>query len=124
MKRIPILAIASFIALPCVADEDVLIETPSFRCATCEYVRKQNERIRKGLKPIVDTRFVPEDFWSPQKVGHEPMDAYNWPTHYYPVKNNRTDSDGDGLRECRIRIDFSRFANESQPPAEPEAWIL
>ena len=42
----------------------------------------------------------------------KPFDAYGWPTHYYPILSNRTDSDNNGLRECRVKIDFDPFWQE------------
>ena len=84
-----------------------------FRCSTCEYLHHQYERIRARKKPIVDTSFVPPDFWQQTGKGaYHPLNVHNWPSRYYEVSETRTDSNGNGLRECRLKIDFSQFKTD------------
>ncbi|MBZ0254769.1 hypothetical protein K8I31_01820, partial [bacterium] len=82
-------------------------ESPT--CATCDYLREQEARIRQGKKPIVNEQFVPKDYWTKQELT-TPSDVWQWPTDYTYINDNRTDSDGDGLLECRYTIDFSEFS--------------
>ncbi len=84
----------------------------TLQCRTCEYISEQRERIRMGKKPVEDTRFVPEGFWS--KEGSFQLDGgvWQWPNKYVGVNDNRIDSDGDGLRECWYKVDFSGFVND------------
>ena len=85
----------------------------SFRCGTCEYLRTQYERIRNKQKPIYDPKFVPPDYWDIRDSNH-PLDAYGWPRYRYKVLSNRTDTNGNGLRECRYKIDLSRMISEGK----------
>ncbi len=78
-------------------------------CATCDYIHEQEARMRQGKKPIVDERFVPPDYWSIDRSA-KPADVWQWPEDYTYINDNRTDSDGDGLLECRYTINFSSFA--------------
>lgn len=102
------------------SDSSAVSPLSPFRCGTCEYMQEQYARIAAGKQPVVDRRIVPPDFWSktlrrskaePRGVGGavRPMEApYYWPAYYFGViDDNRTDSDGDGLRECRYKIDLS-----------------
>ncbi|MDP8242532.1 MAG: hypothetical protein P9L94_00515 [Candidatus Hinthialibacter antarcticus] len=79
-------------------------------CATCDYLHEQEARLRQGKKPIVDERFVPKDYWSKQQLA-TPTDVWQWPEEYTYINDNRTDSDGDGLLECRYTINFSDFSS-------------
>ncbi|MEW6238260.1 MAG: hypothetical protein AB1656_22955 [Candidatus Omnitrophota bacterium] len=97
-----------------------LILPPDFRCATCDYLREQEKRIRLGQKPIVNPHIVPEDFWIRDKSA-QPADVADWPDRYYYVDKNRTDSDGDGLMECRYKLDFSRFAQDGYYSASQQS---
>ena len=93
------------------ADNSHSLHPPMLRCQTCEYLREQRERIRQGKKPIVDPSIVPSDYWDRDILSH-PTDAYRWPTEYYHVNSDRTDSDGDGLKECRYTFNFLRFSTD------------
>lgn len=106
-----VLAAGLFSASPVRADEKIELNEEPFRCATCEYLHEQERRIQQGLKPIVDTRYVPDDYWSHEALNH-PQDVYHWPAEYLYIADDRTDSDGDGLLECRYRIDFSAFITD------------
>lgn len=76
---------------------------------TTEYLREQVSRSATGKQPAADPRLVVPEFWV-VPTGMSARNAYRWPSFYIPIAENRTDSDGDGLRECRYKIDFSGFA--------------
>ena len=97
----------------------VTFSPPPVRCGTCEYFEQQHKRITSGKAPIEDPRFVPKGYWMwdlaipksrtiRQDRLSSPMEApLYWPRWYYRIHESRTDSDSDGLRECRYQIDFS-----------------
>lgn len=80
-------------------------------CATCDYFNEQEARLRQGKKPIVNERFVSPDYWSREQQA-APADVWQWPEEYRYINDNRTDSDGDGLLECRYTINFVSFASQ------------
>ncbi|KPL05287.1 hypothetical protein AMJ85_11990 [candidate division BRC1 bacterium SM23_51] len=81
-------------------------------CATCAYLSEQFARLRAGLQPLEDTRYVPKGYWdrvcAKGGTAHEPSAGVSeFPNVIYSPDANRTDADGDGLLECRYRIDLS-----------------
>nr|HQH74091.1 hypothetical protein [bacterium] len=81
---------------------------PGVQSRTTEYLREQFARPAKGEKPAPDPRLAVPEFWDIPS-GMSAQNAYRWPSFYIPLADNRTDTDGDGLRECRYKIDFSGF---------------
>lgn len=97
-------------------------EGSSYTCATCEYLQEQHQRIQEGRKPIIDPQIVPEDYWSVHQTNH-PQDVNQWPRRYFHVAADRTDSDGDGLVECRVKLAFDNFVlSGAHSPAAHEAF--
>jgi hypothetical protein len=93
-----------FVSLIQSRDTKIPIREEPFRCATCEAFAEQYSSRVSGKMMHPDSQDV-----NGQNADVSPSDAYKWPGAYRYISENRTDSDGDGLRECRYQIDFSRF---------------
>ncbi len=87
------------------------VDTQSgYQSGTAVVLQQQCERIHSGKKPGVHNPLIPEEFFDRNR-GNQMENAYRWPSFYFRVSSDRTDSDGDGLRECRFHLDFSAFAD-------------
>ena len=72
------------------------------------YLNHQLQRLLDGKKISTDPNLVPMDFWN-RESQNQVQNVYRWPSYYFGLSDSRTDSNGNGLRECRFKIDFSGF---------------
>ncbi len=82
-----------------------------FSSGTDEFLFHQFERLAAKKEIVNNPRIVPEAFWT-QFQSSPKKNAYRWPSFYFRVATDRTDSNGNGLFECRYKIDFSAFQTD------------
>ncbi|MGC9329961.1 MAG: hypothetical protein ACP5I1_20160, partial [Candidatus Hinthialibacter sp.] len=84
-------------------------DPPPIQSGATVYLQEQFQRLREGKKWISSPALAPDDFGKPERI-HHPQNAAGRPPYTISVDPDRDDSDGDGLRECRVKIDLSGFA--------------
>ena len=81
---------------------------PQCQSGTTLYLQEQLQRIADGKKLISNSSLVPDFLWERSQT-NEPQNAYRWPTFYFSLDTDRNDTNGNGIRECRVKIDLSGF---------------
>ncbi|HPA46065.1 MAG TPA: hypothetical protein PK395_09900 [bacterium] len=102
------MVVASGVCVPVLAHPGHVIHADSYSGSLADYLQANKKLVNGSLQAAVTAPYIPAN----EATMHRPMDAYQWPSQYYYILANRTDSDGDGLRECRYAIDFGNFATD------------
>ncbi|HOE10185.1 MAG TPA: hypothetical protein PLQ35_01560 [bacterium] len=97
------------LCVPVSAHPGLVIHADSYKGSVADYLREKKNLLGGSPQAAITAPVAATN----EATMHRPMDAYQWPSRYYHILSNRTDSDGDGLRECRYAIDFRRFATDS-----------
>jgi hypothetical protein len=98
------------------SNENLILEEPP-QSATTLYLLDRFQRQNNGRKVQTNDLFASPGLFD-NSSAITPQNAYRWPSIYLRVSDDRTDSNSNGKRECRIKIDLSGFSTSGVYSAE------